>query len=95
MKSNLKDRFTVSFYEETYNDKILLEALNRMCQPRFRGNKVKELAFEALKQQMPDMVKEIEKYLKGNKEVEDEIAVTKQKKKKGIPGLNIVASSRD
>jgi hypothetical protein len=95
MKSTLKDRFTVSFYEETLNDKILLEALNRMCQARFRGNKIKELAYEALKQQMPDVVKEIEKSINGRNDIEDEIAITKQRKKKGIPGLNIVASSRE
>lgn len=95
MKSTLKDRFTVSFYEETLNDKILLEVLNRMCQSRFRGNKIKELAYEALRQQMPEVVKEIEKSIKGNYNSEDEIAITRQKKKKGIPGLNIVASSRE
>lgn len=89
MKSNLKDRFTVSFYEETYNDKILLEALNRMCQQRFRGNKVKELAFETLKQKYPDMIKDIEKTLNNKQESNKETAVTKQevvKKKRNLPG---------
>lgn len=89
MKSNLKDRFTVSFYEETYNDKILLEALNRMCQQRFRGNKVKELAFETLKEKYPDMIKDIEKSLNNKQENNMETAVTKQdtvKKKRSLPG---------
>jgi hypothetical protein len=99
MKSNLKDRFTVSFYDETYNDKILLEALNRMCQPRFRGNKLKELALIGLKVQMPDIIKEVEKIL--NNDINKEVAITKQKntRKKsagiGLAGLTVVTSDDD
>jgi hypothetical protein len=74
MKSKLIDRFTVSFYEETYIDEILLEAANRFNQ-RFRGNKIKEWAFEYLKSN-PELIKELERELNKSKtKVKDEVAV--------------------
>jgi hypothetical protein len=75
MKSKLIDRFTVSFYEETYIDKILLTAANRFCSQRFRGNKIKEWAFEYLKSN-PELIKELEKELNKSKvKVKQEVEV--------------------
>ena len=58
-KQQLIERFTVSFYEESSSDRILLEALNQNCSiSRFRGNKIKEWAYAYLKSN-PDILKEL------------------------------------
>jgi DnaJ-domain-containing protein 1 len=59
MKSQLTDRISVSFYEETYSDKIILTALNKYSSQRFRGNRIKEWAFEFIKSN-PELLKELE-----------------------------------
>lgn len=61
--SNLVEAFRCAFYEETRDDMILLEFLNRRSQKKFRGQKVKELAMEYLRLTNPDVIKQIEKDL--------------------------------
>lgn len=62
LKNKQIDRISCGFYENTPFDKQLLEILNRLsANPRIRGQKLKELAWEYIKLTMPEEINKSEK----------------------------------
>lgn len=60
MKNNMIGRFTISFYEGIYKDEVLLKTVTfHSNSERFRGNKIKEWAYEYVKEH-PELLKEME-----------------------------------
>lgn len=70
VRSSKIDMITVSFYEEWFEDKILLEILNRKSQKKLRGYNLKTMVLEYCKLVNPELVREIENEIK-KKEIKD------------------------
>jgi len=80
--SNIKDRITLNFYEEIENDENLIDFFNSKYNKKFRGQKIKEILVDYLKNN-DDYKAFINKGKKQEKDVE-EIAITKKKALRGM-----------
>lgn len=83
MASKITDRVSLNFYEDVQDDKMLIDYLNRKYNKKFRGQKIKEILMDYLKN-----TNEFKEF-KNNIDKEKEIAVdVKTGKKKQLKGLD-------
>lgn len=80
-KNKQIERISCGFYENTAFDEQLLDVINKITpNPRHRGQKIKELAWEYIKQNMPNEITSLSE-LKENKSSEPVIKEVKEEKK--------------
>ena len=84
--SKIKDRITLNFYEEIENDENLIDFFNNKYNKKFRGQKVKEMLVEFLKNN--EEYKEfLNKGKEKNKEKEVATVTENANRKKIIKGM--------
>ena len=84
--SIIKDRITLNFYEGIENDENLIDFFNSKYNKKFRGQKVKEMLVEFLKNN-EDYKEFLNKGEEKTKEKEVAIETEKANKKKEMRGM--------
>jgi hypothetical protein len=84
--SVIKDRITLNFYEEIENDSNLIDFLNSKYNKKFRGQKVKEMIIDFLKNNddYKEFINKGKEVIKEKEIADAEVSVAKKKLIKGM-----------